>query len=124
LTFTLSRRLFLESAASIYPSVKSWSYLATYDFGTPILGTFHGSDLIQVFNGILPNNAAKTIRGYYFSFVYYLDPNQSNNFDEWPQWSQSQKLIEFQANRNDEINDNFRNDTYRWLKANLGSLKI
>ena len=58
LVFTLTRRAFLEGAAANNPSVPSWSYLASYDYGTPILGTFHGSDLLQVFYGILPNDAS------------------------------------------------------------------
>lgn len=124
LTFTLSRRLFLEAAATVNPSVPSWSYLATYNYGTPILGTFHGSDILQVFNGILPNNAARTIRGYYYSFIYNLDPNTGNNFGNWPKWSEGRKLIEFKANSNGMMNDDFRSDTYEFLKKNVGSLKV
>lgn len=124
ITFTLTRRVFLEVASQVNPGVPSWSYLATYNYGTPILGTFHGSDILQVFNGILPNNAAKTIRGYYYSFIYNLDPNTGNDFGDWPQWSTSKKLIEFQANRNDYLDDNFRSDTYNFLKANVASLRV
>ncbi|CAO2651951.1 Nn.00g002340.m01.CDS01 [Neocucurbitaria sp. VM-36] len=124
ITFTLTRRVFLEIASQVNPGVPSWSYLATYDYGTPILGTFHGSDILQVFNGILPNNAAKTIRGYYYSFVYNLDPNEGNDFGEWPQWSESKKLIDFQANKNGYLDDNFRSDTYDFLKQNVASLRV
>ncbi|KAH7385942.1 Alpha/Beta hydrolase protein [Pyrenochaeta sp. MPI-SDFR-AT-0127] len=124
ITFTLTRRVFLEVASQVNPGVPSWSYLATYNYGTPILGTFHGSDILQVFNGILPNNAAKTIRGYYYSFVYNLDPNTGNDFGDWPQWSAGKKLIEFQANKNDYLDDNFRSDTYEFLKANVASLRV
>ncbi|KAF2028836.1 alpha/beta-hydrolase [Setomelanomma holmii] len=124
ITFTLTRRVFLEAATFVNPDVKSWSYLATYDYGTPILGTFHGSDILQVFYGILPNNAAKSIRGYYFSFVYNLDPNQGSGLTSWPQWSASQKLMGFGANSNSLIDDNFRSDTADWLKSNVGSLRV
>lgn len=55
-TFTLTRRLFLTSIGT---DVKSWSYLSSYAYGTPVLGTFHASDLITVFYGILPNYATK-----------------------------------------------------------------
>ncbi|KAF1918414.1 Alpha/Beta hydrolase protein [Ampelomyces quisqualis] len=124
ITFTLTRRIFLEVASTVNPGVKSFSYLATYDYGTPILGTFHGSDILQVFYGILPNNAAKTIRGYYFSFVYHLDPNEGNNFSEWPQWSESKKLMNFGAMGNSLIDDTFRGDTAEWLKENVASLRV
>lgn len=124
LTFTLTRRLFLESTSSVFPDVPSWSYLSTYDYGTPILGTFHGSDLLQVFYGVLPNNAAKSIRAYYFSFVYNLDPNKGSGQDNWPQWSTSQQLKSFGANSNTIIQDNFRADSAAYIKANLGEFYI
>ncbi|KAI4608091.1 hypothetical protein J4E83_009274 [Alternaria metachromatica] len=123
-TFTLTRRLFLEVTGQVAPDVPSWSYLATYDFGTPILGTFHGSDILQVFNGILPNNAAKTIRGYYYSFVYNLDPNEGNTFMDWPKWSEGKKLINFGANKNSYLDDDFRGDTHDFLAQNVASLRV
>ncbi|KAI4627131.1 uncharacterized protein J4E87_004473 [Alternaria ethzedia] len=123
-TFTLTRRLFLEVTGQVAPDVPSWSYLATYDFGTPILGTFHGSDILQVFNGILPNNAAKTIRGYYYSFVYNLDPNEGNTFMDWPKWSEGRKLINFGANKNSYLDDDFRGDTHDFLAQNVASLRV
>lgn len=124
LTFTLSRRLFLETASQVNPSVKSWSYLATYDYGTPILGTFHASDILQVFYGVLPNNAAKSIRGYYFNFVHNMDPNVGISLPSWPQWSVGKKVIEFKANSNGELDDNFRADSYNFLKANVNILRV
>lgn len=124
ITFTLTRRVFLELAASVNPSVPSWSYLATYDYGTPILGTFHGSDILQVFYGVLPNNAAKSIRGYYYSFVYELDPNKGNSLGEWPQWSKGKQLMDFGANRNGLMSDDFRSDTAEWLAKNVESLRV
>jgi carboxylesterase type B len=124
ITFTLTRRVFLETAALVHPDVPSWSYLATYDFGTPILGTFHGSDLLQVFYGILPNNAARSIRGYYFSFIYDLDPNSNNDDDEWPQWSEGQQLVKFKALSNELLKDDFRQDSFELLKENVAQFRI
>ena len=119
LTFTITRRLFLESATKANPDVKSWSYLATYDHGTPILGTFHGSDILQVFNGILPNNAARSIRGYYYSFINDLDPNSNNDLDEWPQWSTGKQLQTFGAKNNSLQTDDFRDDSAAFLRENI-----
>ncbi|KAF5851837.1 hypothetical protein GGP41_000551 [Bipolaris sorokiniana] len=124
LTFILTRRLFSEVHTQVNPGVPSWSYIATYNYGTPLLGTFHASDLIQVFFGILPNNARKTIRGYYFSFVHNLDPNVGNNFANWPQWSQGKKLMNFGANSNSYTDDNFRSDSYNVVKKYVDSFKV
>lgn len=124
LTFILTRRIFLEISSTVNPDVPSWSYIATYNYGTPILGTFHGSDLLQVFYGVLPNNAARSIRGYYFSFVHHLDPNVDNDFGNWPQWSKGRKLRRFEANSNGLWDDDFRKDSYDFVKSNADVFRI
>ncbi|KAH6723829.1 lipase [Leptodontidium sp. 2 PMI_412] len=124
LTFTLTRRTFLATHASVYPNVPSWSYLASYDYGTPVLGTFHGSDILQVFYGILPNYASRSIRSYYFSFVYNLDPNVGSTYRDWPQWSSGKQLMQFYATGALLLADNFRASSYNWILANAGSLRI
>ena len=120
LTFTITRRIVLDITHSVNPDVPSWSYLATYNYGTPIMGTFHGSDILQVFHGIWPNYAARTIRGYYFNFVYNLDPNDGD-LPHWPRWSEKRQLVEFQAHRVKLMLDNFRQDTYEFLTKNIAS---
>ncbi|KAF1967848.1 alpha/beta-hydrolase [Bimuria novae-zelandiae CBS 107.79] len=124
ITFTLSRRIFLETTTAVFPDVPSWSYLATYDYGTPILGTFHGSDLLQVFYGVLPNNAAKSIRAYYLSFVYNLDPNVGSGQSNWPRWSSGKQLKQFGALANSFVKDDFRDDSAQFLRENLEEFYI
>ncbi|OCK98268.1 putative extracellular lipase [Cenococcum geophilum 1.58] len=124
LTFTLARREFLEISSAINPDVPSWSYLASYDYGTPILGTFHGSDLLRVFYGILPNYASASIHSYYFSFVYNLDPNTGSGYMNWPQWSAGQQLMNFYATSATLLVDDFRSDSYNVIVSNIASLHI
>ncbi|KAK3347667.1 Alpha/Beta hydrolase protein [Neurospora tetraspora] len=132
LTFTLTRRVFLDAATSLNPSVPAWSYLASYDFGTPILGTFHGSDLLQVFYGILPNYASKSIQSYYANFVYNLDPNDASGgtsskskvAQDWPQWQKERKLVQFFSNYAGYLKDDFRSDSYNYIKANVDAFHI
>lgn len=126
LTFTLTRRLFLDYALTAKPDVPAWSYLASYDHGTPILGTFHGSDLLQVFYGILPNYASRSIHSHYLSFVYDLDPNQRSGkeFPNWPAWVEEKQLMQFFDDRGDLLKDEFRNDTYAFLVENVDSFRI
>ncbi|CAG9996883.1 unnamed protein product [Clonostachys byssicola] len=124
LVFTLARRVFLATANTVNPNVPSWSYLASYDQGTPILGTLHGSDLIQVFFGIKDNYAAKGIRAYYINFVYSLDPNEGRgSYPEWPRWSETNKLLHFFADKFEQLDDNFRSAGYNWLVKNINSLR-
>ena len=124
MTFTLTRRTFLDTASQINPDVPSWSYLSSYDYLTPVMGTFHASDILQVFYGLFPNNAAKTTRGYFFSFAYHLDPNVGNDFDNWPQWSQSRELMNFNAHSNSIITDDFRKEASDFLINNADSLRV
>ncbi|KAK1585869.1 carboxylesterase [Colletotrichum navitas] len=124
LVFTLTRRIFLNLANTVHPEVPSWSYLASYDYGTPILGTFHGSDLVQVFYGIKDNYAARSIRTYYTNFLYDLDPNVGNNgkYPNWPMWSQGQNLIQFFADKAGSLKDDFRKTSSDWISNNFKSL--
>ncbi|GKT95810.1 sterol esterase precursor [Colletotrichum tofieldiae] len=124
LVFTLTRRVFLNLATAVNPSVPSWSYLASYNYGTPILGTFHGSDLLQVFYGVKDNYAARSIRTYYTNFLYALDPNVGSNgqYPNWPKWSQGQNLIQFFADKASTLKDDFRKTSSDWILNNAGSL--
>ncbi|KAJ6016647.1 secreted lipase [Penicillium sp. IBT 35674x] len=125
LTFTLTRRIFLTVANQVKPDVPSWSYLSSYDYGTLLLGTFHGSDILQVFYGILPNWASRATHAYYFSFVYDLDPNsRATSYMDWPRWSANQSLMNFFSDHGALLADNFREDTFDFLKTNVASFHI
>jgi carboxylesterase type B len=118
LSFTLTRRVFLNYAKKVRPDVPSWSYLSTYDHGLPFLGTFHGSDVLQVFHGILQNYGSKAIHSYYLSFVYDQDPNtRACDYMDWPQWANNQSLMEFSIDRGGLLPDNFRQDSYNQIMA-------
>ena len=125
LTFTLTRRGFLSEANTVNPSIPSWSYLSSYDYGTPYLGTFHGSDILQVFDGIVPNYASASVRSYYYSFVYNLNPNTGSGYSNWPQWNTNGgTLLQVNASNSGLIADNFRQDAYEYVLANEGSFHI
>ncbi|KAI0385457.1 sterol esterase [Hypomontagnella monticulosa] len=126
IVFTLTRRIFLELAVEANPDVPSWSYLASYNYGTPILGTFHASDILQVFYGILPNYASKAIQSYYLSFVYTLDPNSgtSSDIQKWPQWKEKKELMQFWNNKSNLLADDFRSKSAQFLSANAAKFQI
>lgn len=126
LVFTLTRRMELATHAKLNPSVPTWSYLASYDYGTPFLGTFHASDILQVFYGVLPDNAMSSARAYFFNFIYNLDPNVgTTGYDTWPKWADNQELMWFQsADSNDLLADNFRNASYQWVVKNKAVLRV
>ncbi|KAI5864363.1 sterol esterase [Durotheca rogersii] len=126
IVFTLTRRIFLEATVAAHPDVPSWSYLASYNRGTPILGTFHASDILQVFYGLLPNYASRSIQSYYISFVHTLDPNggTSSEYPLWPQWKEKKELVQFWNNKSNLLKDDFRSKSEKWISANVDILKI
>ncbi|KAL8403872.1 hypothetical protein RB594_008934 [Gaeumannomyces avenae] len=125
LVFTLTRRAFLDIANAVNPSVPSWSYLSSYNYGLPILGTFHGSDLLQVFYGILPNYASRATMVYYTNFIYNMDPNVGvTGYMNWPRWSKGRMLMNFFAKDASLIRDDFRSESAAFIKSNVAKLYI
>src|SRR3569833_2565221 len=123
--FTLTRRAFLSCTLAANPNLPSWSYLSSYDYGTPIMGTFHVSDILQVFYGILPNYASASIQTYYINFLYNLDPNKGKTgYMNWPQWGDGHQLMQFQNSGANLMKDDFRGDSYKFVVNNVGKLHI
>ena len=106
--------------------VPSWSFLMSQNQGTPILGTFHGGDILQVFYGVKDNYAAKSTRSYFLNFVHSLDPNGDGDtgFPEWPRWSEGNKLAHIFAGRSTLLADDFRSKSYDWIANNIGKLRF
>lgn len=125
LTFTISRRAFLTKASQVKPDVPSWSYLSSYGYGTPILGTFHGSDIFAIFYGTPTDYPAASFQTYYLSFIYDQDPNsRAKLFMHWPQWSNNQTLIQCFKDHGALLADDFRSGTFDFVMANVASLHI
>lgn len=124
LTFTLTRRAFLDGLLSVNPDVPAWSYIGSFNQNTPVLGTFHASDLIQVFFGIKDNYAARSFRTYFFNFLHDLDPNsgKQGQYPNWPQWKVGKKQMQFFADKTGLIQDDYRSKAYNWIRENIGIL--
>lgn len=134
--FTLTRRVVLNAVNTRAPTVPTWSYLSTYDYGTPFLGTLHGSDILQVFYGVDDNYAANAIMKYFLNFAYNLDPNNGSggtaplsigavsSLINWPQWSKGNTLLQFDANSFGYVQDNFRPAPYQYLLTQSQNLRF
>jgi triacylglycerol lipase len=124
--FGLNRRIFLEASKSLSPKIPTWSFLSSHNRGTPVLGTFHGSDILQTFFGVLPNYAAHAFKAYYISFVDSLNPNDGNDgeFSHWPQWSKSNQLLNMYSDHSELISDDFRTEAGEFLKENFDKLRL
>lgn len=116
-SFILARRRFLEDATTAHPDVSTWSYLSSYAHPLPILGTFHGSDVIQVFYGLPPTYATTSTRKYYLNFLYNQDPNaDADDIEHWPRWQENRTLLWFETLfKNSYLTDDFRSKQYAAL---------
>lgn len=123
--FTLQRRRVLHFNVE-NGGAPAWTYLANYLFGTPILGTFHASDILQGFNYLGNTTALQVQHAYYLSFINTLDPNNgtSSEFTSWPEWTEDGREIIIFGNEltSDIDTDDFREDSYQYLLDNIGAL--
>ena len=134
--FILPRRIVL-SILSQTSSV--WSYLATYNQGVPFVGTFHFSDVLEIFLGFPNKYPQEAALNYYISFVNFHDPNQlldhltspgltsplPQKLQEWPQWkNDTRTLLNLQARNSSLMTDNFRSDSYNQILANAAKLRV
>ncbi|KIW04577.1 uncharacterized protein PV09_04327 [Verruconis gallopava] len=122
LVFTITRRGMLKFVADLQTGIPFWSYLNSYYYGTPILGSGHGLDIISVFYGLAPGYATTAWRQYYINFVNNLDPNKgvtANGLAFWPQWTENQTIIQMHPNGSQYITDDFRQPVLDFLLKNV-----
>lgn len=122
-SFTLTRRLYLEQISS---KVKAYSYLSSYFYGLPFLGTGHGTDILPIFfNFGIPSNPTNSILSYYISFVNTLDPNTAAQSVTWPLWTSATKqLVHFNAFYNELITDDFRSSVSTYITAKASEFRL
>lgn len=125
--FTLQRRRTLHYNLA-NGGAPAWTYLATYFYGTPLLGTFHASDILHGFD-LLPidTDAKKLQHAYYLSFINTLDPNNGTDsaYTTWPQWTDAGREILMMDNSESyEVGqDDFREESYQYLLANIANMR-
>jgi carboxylesterase type B len=125
LVFTLTRRLFLNNALAAHPDVPSWSYLSSYAYGTPILGSFHASDVLAHFFPVVDTYATRAVAAHYINFVHNMDPNVGiAGLKEWPRWSKAKTLMQFFATSGSLLADDLRSTSYAWIAANAPFLRV
>lgn len=123
--FTFMARLLLETFPATVPA---WSYQATYGSGTPILGTYHSSDLPHIY--YKTNDISTSIQDLYVSFVDCLDPNKysvgnSNGYlSFWPTWQEKKQLLELGAQSTRLIYDDARAASFKYILDHLRVLRL
>lgn len=125
LVLTLTRRLLLTLAGVVKPNMPTWSCLASYNHGTPILGTFHIADVKELFYNEKPSQSVKDGRTYYFNFLHNQDPNIGvSGLADWPKWVQGKKLMWFKDDTTELLNDDFRSNSVNFILNNKDIIRF
>lgn len=123
--FTFMARLLLETFPATIPAR---SYQATYESGTPVLGTYHSSDLPHIYYET--DGISTSVQKLYISFVDSGDPNDyaanasSGYLIFWPTWQEKKQQLELGAQSTRLINDHARADSFEYIRAHLNTLRI
>ncbi|KAL1296824.1 hypothetical protein AAFC00_004450 [Neodothiora populina] len=122
--FNLRRRQYLSLVSG---TVNAWSFLDSHAYGTPVLGTFHASDLLAYFFETTLVTAV-TYQNYYVSFVNYLDPNAiptTAPLISWPKYtSANPQLVQLQVLSNNLMQDDFRSTSYEYIVSHPNDFKV
>ncbi|KAJ8455896.1 hypothetical protein ONZ45_g18848 [Pleurotus djamor] len=105
--FQAPRRFFLDQRSG---HQNTWAFLSKRFKATPFLGSFHASDIPNVYLG-------GELGDYLINFVNNLDPNGEGKGIHWPKYTtQSRNLVTF----NDDIffPVTLTQDTFRWDAIN------
>lgn len=115
--FTFMSRLLLEAFPATVPA---WSYQATYESGTPVLGTYHSTDMPRLW--LQADDVSTAIQSLYISFVHpnnYGATNSSGYLTFWPTWQEEKQLLELGAESTRPINDGARAASFEYIRAHL-----
>ncbi|KAK6201792.1 hypothetical protein LQW54_009371 [Pestalotiopsis sp. IQ-011] len=124
LAFTLSRRYFLDIRHAFDSELKAWSYMSSYGYGTPILGSVHGGDILHIVWSQPYDYATRTMHSYYLAFIHDLDPNSNNLSPSWPEYFESKQLLNLFSAYQQFIPDDFRADSYQWITDHIPQLTM
>ncbi|KAL7821499.1 putative extracellular lipase [Trichoderma aethiopicum] len=123
IVFTLVRRWTLENVAATHPDVPVWSSFASYNYLIGLFGTQHGSDTTVFFDKDETYFPTRTGRAYYINFVHNLDPNVGLLAGvQWPKWTEGNELLWYKLFTNEYLKDDFRSESYEFIKEHIDSL--
>lgn len=124
--FTLQRRRTL-ALNEVNQGAQTWAYQAEYFYGTPVLGTFHASDILHGFDLLGDTNPKALQHAYYLSFVNTLDPNNGTDaaYTVWPAWTEAGRELLLMDNTETYVVgvDDFREESYQFLLENIENLR-
>ncbi|KAF2177248.1 alpha/beta-hydrolase [Zopfia rhizophila CBS 207.26] len=120
LPFVFQSRAFVSSITGSSPICRRkspvWAFQAAYGRGFPLLGTFHGSDLVLMATG-QPRVPYEDIVGRYVRFVRVGVPSLPAGKMEWPVYGKKRELLQFNIEGERIIIDNFREEAFQYFRT-------
>ncbi|KAL8291890.1 hypothetical protein RQP46_002148 [Phenoliferia psychrophenolica] len=119
-TFQATRRLFLSFTVK---TQNTWSYASRVYQGVPLLGSFHFSDILAVFD-LNPLQPAAEMQTRWIAFANTLDPN-AQGYPYWPQYGSNKTLLEFSSlSESTLITDTYRSSAIAYWGTILSYLSL
>ncbi|PVH92779.1 alpha/beta-hydrolase [Periconia macrospinosa] len=128
LLFVFQARAFLSSITTTSPHHSQhkspvYAFQATYNHGFPILGTFHGSDLVLIAQGTtgVSELPFQNVAGRYVRFV--RDAKFSG--EEWPVYEGVKKeVLRFNVDGMEVFRDDSRSEAFGYFESVKGVLRL
>ena len=118
LLFIFQLRAFITSITGPSPICRRnssvWASQAAYRHGFPLLGTFHGGDLLMMATG-QPGVPYQDTVSRYVRFVRDGTPNSPAEKMEWPVYGETKELLQFNVDGERIITDDFREDAFQYF---------
>jgi len=84
-----------------------WSYSWQRSHDTPLLGSYHGSDMLNMFGG-------GELTTFVLNFINHLDPNGESGPEVWPKHTaESPVMLAFFNSTTEPLSRSVIEDTYR-----------
>lgn len=136
-TFTMMRRSYLAAHSKSSPG-KAWSFMDSHLKGVVALGTYHGSEMPNIFTGHQVSNTtlqaafpaesymSADIQERYIRFINFQDPNKSSDpaklDPQWPAYDAAGlQMLQYTASEGVQVmKDDFRQEAYKTLTTSAG----
>lgn len=119
LVFQAPRRGFLNQTKETQPT---WSYASRAFRGTPLIGSFHSSDLLSLY-GARPGPPGDEMRARWIQFFNTLNPNVEG-YSEWPEYKNNLTLLEFTDANSTTVTDDYRKEQMDYILSIESSLVV
>ncbi|GAA6059633.1 hypothetical protein JCM10212_004136 [Sporobolomyces blumeae] len=119
MVFQAPRRGYIGQTKQFNPT---WSYASRAFRNTPVIGTFHASDVYSLY-GARPGAPGPEMQDRWIAFAYNMNPNTAP-WIEWPEYKDNMTLLEFTDSNSTLISDTYRKEQTDYILSIESSLIV